>query len=417
MAKFHTVSLSEITTLVTKGTTPTTLGHSFTDSGVNFIKAESVTLDGQIDESVFAYIDEATHRKLKRSQIEEGDILFSIAGMKLGKSAVVKTRHVPANTNQAVAIIRADRNKALPEFLHYHFLNPAHYRYVNALTAQSAQPNINLGQIGSLAISIPPLPAQRRIAGILSAYDELIENCQRRIRILESMARALYREWFVHFRFPGHEKYPRVPSALGDIPQSWEVKALSALCSRIESGGTPKRKSSEYWANGSIDWFKTGELWDGFLFGSEEKITERGQRESNARIFDPGTILMAIYGSPTVGRLGIVTRPSSCNQAALGLVADKNQISQTFLYFVLISLREHFNGIAQGAAQQNISKEKVANAFAVVPPRELVAAFDRLADPTFGQIQTLQSLIQNLRCTRDLLLPRLLSGQIEIGNN
>ena len=272
-------------------------------------------------------------------------------------------------------------------------------------------------------VPCPPLPVQRRIAGILSAYDELMENSQRRIRLLEAMGRALYREWFVHFRFPdfakassgrpGHEKLPRVASPLGDIPQGWGVKPLSALCSRMESGGTPKRKSPEYWLDGSIDWFKTGELWDGFLFGSEEKITELGQRESNARSFEPGTILMAIYGSPTVGRLGILTRPSSCNQAALGLVADKKQISQTFLYFVLLSLRDHFNGLAQGAAQQNISKAKVANAVALVPPRALVAAFDRLAEPTFSQIQTLQRQVQNL----DLLLPRLLSGQVSLSTN
>ena len=115
------LKLREITTLITKGTTPTTLGHNFTNEGVNFIKAEAVTLDGRIDESVFVHIDELTHEKLKRSKIEMGDILFSIAGMKLGKSAVVKQRHVPANTNQALAIIRADRTRALPEFLHYHF--------------------------------------------------------------------------------------------------------------------------------------------------------------------------------------------------------------------------------------------------------------------------------------------------------
>ena len=309
----------------------------------------------------------------------------------------------------------ADPVKADVRFVKY-YLEILKLRMQN-VSHGATQDNLSVDKLLSFDFLAPSLAIQQRIAGILSAYDQLIENSQRRIRILESMARALYREWFVHFRFPGHEKHPCVASPLGDIPKGWEVKALSALCSRMESGGTPKRKSSEYWANGSIDWFKTGELWDGFLFGSEEKITERGQRESNARIFDPGTILMAIYGSPTVGRLGIVTRPSSCNQAALGLVADKNQISQTFLYFVLISLREHFNGIAQGAAQQNISKEKVANAVAVVPPRELVAAFDRLAEPTFSQIQTLQSQIQNLRRTRDLLLPRLLSGQLEIGNN
>jgi type I restriction enzyme S subunit len=182
----------------------------------------------------------------------------------------------------------------------------------------------------------------------------------------------------------------------------------------MESGGTPKRGISDYWEGGEIDWYKTGELWDGFLFGSQEKITALGQRQSTARLFDPGTILMAIYGSPTVGRMGILTNHASCNQAALGLVASADLISQTYLYFVLFSLREHFNSLAQGAAQQNISKEKVANAIACVPPRRILESFDIIAEPIFSQIRTIQRQTQNLRRTRDLLLPRLLSGQINV---
>jgi type I restriction enzyme S subunit len=182
----------------------------------------------------------------------------------------------------------------------------------------------------------------------------------------------------------------------------------------MESGGTPKRGISDYWEGGEIDWYKTGELWDGFLFGSQEKITALGQRQSTARLFEPGTILMAIYGSPTVGRMGILTNYASCNQAALGLVANAAVISQTYLYFVLYSLRDHFNGLAQGAAQQNISKEKVASAIAVVPPRAILGIFDTTAEPIFSQLRTLQRQIHNLRGTRDLLLPRLLSGQIDV---
>jgi type I restriction enzyme S subunit len=278
----------------------------------------------------------------------------------------------------------------------------------------AAQPKLSQGNLRLIEIPLPPLPIQRRIAGILSAYDELIENSQRRIKILESMARALYREWFVHFRFPGHESVPLVPSPLGEIPQRWEVRALAELCSRMESGGTPKRSNSQYWDGGEIDWYKTGELWDGFLFESEERITSLGQRQSTARLFEPGTILMAIYGSPTVGRMGILTKHASCNQAALGLVANAALISQTYLYFVLFSMREHFNSLAQGAAQQNISKEKVASAIAVIPPRDILDSFDSIAETIFSHIRTLQRQIQNLRRTRDLLLPRLLSGQIEL---
>jgi type I restriction enzyme, S subunit len=269
-------------------------------------------------------------------------------------------------------------------------------------------------KLAKVEIDIPPLPIQRRIAGILSAYDELIENSQRRIKILESMARALYREWFVHFRFPGHESVPLVPSALGEIPEGWEVKSLGEVCARIESGGTPRRSTVEYWEGGVIDWYKTGELWDGFLFAAQEKITSRGQRESTARLFEPGTILMAIYGSPTVGRMGILTTQASCNQAALGLMADKRFISQSYLYFVLYSLRDHFNGIAQGAAQQNISKDKVSSAIVTVPTRQVLHLFDDQAVPILEKIKILEQQVRNLRRTRDLVLPRLLSGQIDV---
>lgn len=306
----------------------------------------------------------------------------------------------------------ADPEKADVRFIKY-------YMEILKLQMQSVsrgttQDNLSVDKLLSFDFLVPPLSVQQRIADILSAYDELIENCQQRIKILESMVRALYREWFVHFRFPGHENHPRVASPLGEIPQAWEVRTLAELCTRMESGGTPKRSNAEYWDGGEVDWYKTGELWDGFLFGSQEKITARGQRESTARLFEPGTILMAIYGSPTVGRMGILTRHASCNQAALGLVANRGLISQTYLYFLLFSLREHFNSLAQGAAQQNISKEKVASALAIMPTRDILESFDKSAEPVFAQIQTLQCQVENLRRTRDLLLPRLLSGQIDV---
>jgi type I restriction enzyme S subunit len=136
-------------------------------------------------------------------------------------------------------------------------------------------------------LEIPPLPVQRRIAGILSAYDELMENSQRRIRLLEAMARALYREWFVHFRFPGHEKLPHVACPLGDIPQGWEVKTV-ADSFQISGGGTPSRKEDKYWDGGTIQWFAPSGLTGAdtmFMDDSPEHITELGLAESSARLF------------------------------------------------------------------------------------------------------------------------------------
>ena len=291
-----------------------------------------------------------------------------------------------------------------------YLLHALNHMDIRPYVTGAAQPKLSQGNLRGIVLRVPPLAEQRRIAGILSAYDDLIENCQRRIRILEEMARRLYREWFVHYRYPGHESIPLTDSPLGSIPRGWEVKTLASICCRMESGGTPSRSKEEFWAEGTIDWYKTKELWDGHLFESEERISEAGLAKSSARVFEAGTLLMAIYGSPTVGRLGIVTRPSCCNQAALGMVADPTFASQTFLYYLLMELREHFNSIAQGAAQQNISKEKVACAVVALPPRDLIARFDSVAGPIFDQLAVLNGASRNLRRTRDLLLPRLLSG-------
>jgi type I restriction enzyme S subunit len=406
--------LKEITSKIGSGATPRGGKNSYLSSGISLIRSLNV-YDFKFVKDDLAFISEGQAAELSNVIVQPDDILLNITGASVARCCLTDPQYLPARVNQHVAIVRVKPEVANARFVLY-CINSVHFKSRLLALAQGGATREALTKttIEDFKVLQPPLPIQRRIAGILSAYDELIENSQRRIKILEAMARALYREWFVHFRFPGHESIPRVPSPLGDIPQGWAVRTLAELCSRMESGGTPKRGNSEYWEGGEIDWYKTGELWDGFLFGSQEKITALGQRQSTARLFDPGTILMAIYGSPTVGRMGILTNHASCNQAALGLVASADLISQTYLYFVLFSLREHFNSLAQGAAQQNISKEKVANAIACVPPRRILESFDIIAEPIFSQIRTIQRQTQNLRRTRDLLLPRLLSGQINV---
>ena len=134
----------------------------------------------------------------------------------LGEVHYVETDFWPHNTALYVRDFKGNH----PKFISY-FLGGLHF---NTQNAAAAVPGVNRNFLHMIPVRIPPLPVQRRIAGILSAYDELMENSQRRIRLLEAMARALYREWFVHFRFPDHEKHPRVASPLGHIPQGWEVK-------------------------------------------------------------------------------------------------------------------------------------------------------------------------------------------------
>jgi type I restriction enzyme S subunit len=279
----------------------------------------------------------------------------------------------------------------------------------------SAQPSLNRNHLSAIQIWRAPLPEQRRIASILSAYDDLIENNTHRIQILEEMAQAIYREWFVEFRFPGHEDVQIVDSELGPIPGGWRALPLSEVCTRMQSGSTPPRDESEWWEHGDIDWYTTTELRDGFLVASQETISQRALQQKRARLFEAGTVLMAIYGR-SIGRLGVLISQSSCNQAALGMVANREFISQPHLYWYLRALRDHFFAIAQGAAQQNISKEKVASARILVPAQPVSQAFGELVDPLWKLQRNLTVATQNLRLTRDLLLPRLISGEIDVSN-
>lgn len=193
------VKLKDISVKITKGTTPSKSDGGFSESGINYIKAESVSYDGRIDESTFAFIDDSVHKKLKRSQLEENDILFSMAGAYLGKTGFVTKKHLPANTNQALALIRVNSEIAHPKFVHYCLQQKTIIYYVNNSISQSAQPNINLQQIGDLDIILPPKDDQAKVVSYMSKLDNKITLNRQINQTLEQMAQALFKSWFVDF--------------------------------------------------------------------------------------------------------------------------------------------------------------------------------------------------------------------------
>lgn len=276
----------------------------------------------------------------------------------------------------------------------------------------AAQPKLSQGNLRLIEIPLPPLPVQRRIAGILSAYDELIENNQRRIRILEDMAHSLYREWLVHFRYPGHESVPLVNSPLGQIPQGWEVTTFGDLYD-TSSGGTPSRKRPDYFESGTISWVKSQELLDGFILETGEYITDLGLKESSAKLFPVNTVLVALYGA-TIGKLGILACAATTNQACCALLPKRDPFGREFAFLTLLENRERLICLRLGAAQQNISQVLLRGFECIKPSEQLVQTFSERSAPLFENILNLQRQTANLRRTRDLLLPRLLSGQINV---
>src|SRR5690606_1430344 len=241
------VKLKDVSILITKGTTPTTVGGEFKSNGINFVKSESITESKYLDKSLFAFIDKETDEKLKRSRIKTNDLLFSIAGAYLGKISKVNEEDVPANTNQAVGIVRLDLNQVDVDYIYYYFSQRKINEYINKLSSQSSQPNLNLDLLGNLEFDKKPLSTQQKIAAVLSALDDKIELNNKINGELEAIAKSLYDYWFVQFDFPNQEGKPYKssggkmvynPILKREIPEGWEVKNLEELLIEFTKGIT-----------------------------------------------------------------------------------------------------------------------------------------------------------------------------------
>ena len=381
-------------------------GQGFADSGINFIKAEALNGDSALDPKGIFYITEDVQQKLKRSILQEDDVLLTIAGARIGKCGIVNSSHLPANTNQAVGIMRVDRSKADPRYLYYWFKQKRTYAFVQGLNAQAAQPNINLSMLKNIELPLPRIGKQKEIASILSAYDDLIENNRRRIQLLEQSARLLYKEWFVHLRFPGHEHV----KIIDGVPDGWEKKnAFEAM--EVLSGGTPKTTIPAYW-DGDIPFFTPKDAVDcAYAFETEKTITEEGLRNCNSRLYPKDTVFITARG--TVGNINLAQTAMAMNQSCYALVA-KAPLNQYYLYFALVEGVEQFRSRAVGAVFDAIIRDTFKLIPFVVPDEKLISMFTDHVSPILNQIDVVASQTRKLSDARDLLLPRLMNGEVAV---
>jgi type I restriction enzyme, S subunit len=257
--------------------------------------------------------------------------------------------------------------------------------------------------------SASPPSTQHKIAAILSAYDDLIENNARRIAILEEMARNLYREWFVHFRFPGHEGVRMVDG----VPEGWNIKDIGEVID-VLGGGTPSTQEPEYWVNGVVIWFSPSDLTAAgtmFIADSSKKITKLGLQKSSARLFPAYSVMMT--SRATIGVTAINTREACTNQGFITCLPNED-ISAYQIYFWIDKQREKIIGLASGATFKEINKATFRKLPIIVADKDTRNRFADILHPICKQIENLQAKNTNLRRTRDLLLPKLISGELDV---
>jgi type I restriction enzyme S subunit len=294
----------------------------------------------------------------------------------------------------------ADPDKADVRFIKY-YMDTLKLQ-MQSVSRGTTQDNLSLDKLLTFDFLVPPLPVQRRIAGILSAYDELMENNQRRIRILDEMARALNRDWFVHFRFPGHEKLPRVASSFGDMPQGWEVKKLNDIAENMRRN-VPKGELDEPRPYVGLEHIPRRSL----ALDAWETATDLG---SNKLAFKKGEVLFGKI-RPYFHKVSVAPFDGLCSADTIVVRARR---PEHCAFVVACVSSDAF--VAEASATANGAKMPRANwdvleKYQVVIPKGKVAEqFSALFADIMSQQQTLVFQIQNLRRTRDLLLPRLLSG-------
>lgn len=387
-------------------------------------------VDGRVSEAGIARVGEAHVSKLTRHKLLPGDIVFSRRGDVTRFALITERESGWLCGTGCLKVSLGEQEFATAEFVAGILSLPESKEWLVQHAVGATMPNLNTSILSALPVRIPDLAIQRSATSLLTALTARMERLRQTNATLEAIAQALFKSWFVDFDPVRAKAEGREPegmdattavlftsefedSELGVIPKDWKSVRLADLCSKIQNGATPSRKNGDFWEGGTIPWFKTGELADGFLEESSELITEEALGKTSVKVLPRHAVLMAIYAAPTVGRLGVLTRESAFNQACTGMIA-KTDVGPWFLFQTLRHGRDWFNSRANGAAQQNISKSIVESLPCIKPPAELLAAFSKIAGALYRLAEANSQRIEILSNLRDALLPRLIFGKLRL---
>jgi type I restriction enzyme S subunit len=342
--------------------------------------------------------------ELDKFGLRYGDIVMCEGG-EPGRCAIWKEQQPSMMIQKALHRIRphACLNHG---FLFYTFFHMGRTGQFAPLFTGATIKHFPREKLALVEVPIPPLPLQKRVAEILSTYDDLIENNRRRMVLLEEAARQVYQEWFVRLRFPGHE-HTRI---VDGVPEGWERKtALDSL--QILSGGTPKTTNPDYW-DGEIPFYTPKDSTDGiWVMDCERTITDLGLKNCNSKLYPKETVFISARG--TVGKLNMAQRPMAMSQSCYALVG-KGHLSQTFVFAAMQVAVNSLRQQAVGAVFDAIIVDTFKRIELLVPDAKIIRLFDETIRPMFEQVENLTLQNQKLRAARDLLLPKLMSGEIAV---
>ena len=403
--QWTSATLGDLGRVVTGGTPPVDVGERFAGD-LPFITPSDLGI-GVRAPDVTRFVPAERIGGLARRIIPGGAVCFTCIGS-IGKSCITP---FSALTNQQINSLVIDDGAASAEFVYY--LLGAERDRITHIASGTATPIINKAAFASVEVLVPPLQTQRKIAAVLSSYDDLIENNNRRIQILEEIAQRIYREWFVHFRYPGHEDVPMVESEIGPIPEGWEVATISAAVGHKRNSVTPQDFPSEDFRLLSIPAFDQGQ---------RPEIVAGEEIQSGKFLLDRSSVLYSKLNPQTprvwIAEVGGAMRTVVSSEF---LVLEPIPPWTTTTAFLLLAQRKIARQVAACANGTSTSHQRIRPADLLsiqipVPPRALLLQMDELTAPVVNLSTSLATQETLLRSTRDLLLPRLVSGELDVSD-
>jgi len=375
------------------------------EGGTPLIKIKNIA-DSAVSHECDAFLNKDFDlTKYERFHLLRDDFLVAMTGQgSVGRIGKMRGYKPGFYVNQRVSIVRVNSEKANPIFIFYQIATHSNELELFNKANGAGQPNISAKQIGELPVVLPPVEKQQHIADVLSAYDDLIENNQKQIKLLEETAQRLYKEWFVDLRFPGHETTPIIDG----VPEGWSTVLLSDVAS-INAKSLPKNFEFDY-----IDYVDLGSVNYGHISGKTRYTMQEAPGRAKRQASN-GDIIWGMV-RPNLRSYALILHPKETDVFSTGFaILSAHSVPFSFLYSTVTT--DAFVGYlvncTNGAAYPAVKPEHFANAKMLIPHQETLNRFDKYVCPLFDQIHGLQKQNENLAEARDRLLPKLMNGELE----
>lgn len=389
MSKWKLTSLESVTEVITKGTTPP--ADQFATTGIRFLKVESILGDGRIDLTRTAHVSGHSHiGTLRRSMLKESDVLFSIAGT-IGRTAIMEESLLPANTNQAVAILRPNTDLVEPRYLFYALRDQARVQSAISRTIQSVQANLSLAELSRITIPLPPRSDQRRIVEVLGALDD---------KIAANTALGLAATRLASSEF-------------ASLVRGIDAGPSFDQIATVSGGGTPSTANPDFWGGG-VSWATPTDmtaLSAPYLGATSRSISEAGLAACSSKLFEPGAILMT--SRATIGAIAVNTIATAVNQGFI-VVEPLDDRLRWWLFHEMASRVDEFISWANGATFLELSRGNFKRLPVRLPPDGVVDSFAARASALHDRARVAMEENRTLAATRDALLPQLMSGKLRV---